>query len=127
MALELENGSPKSRWGAAQVYTMAGTCLVLGLLLGYLFRDSGSTNPPRAPATGEASFAHPNLASVGTQTMPTLEQLKSMADKQAEPLLAKLKSDPKNANLLNQVGTIYRTTHQFEKCHLIFRRLRNVP
>ena len=40
--------------------------------------------------------------------------MKRMADKQAEPLLAKLKTDPNNADLLNQIGTIYRMTHQFE-------------
>jgi cytochrome c-type biogenesis protein CcmH/NrfG len=46
--------------------------------------------------------------------MPSLEEMKRMADKQAEPLLAKLKDDPNNANLLNQVGTVYRATHQFQ-------------
>jgi cytochrome c-type biogenesis protein CcmH/NrfG len=47
--------------------------------------------------------------------MPTLEQMHQMADKQAEPLLAKLKDDPGNADLLNQVANIYRATHQFKE------------
>jgi cytochrome c-type biogenesis protein CcmH/NrfG len=47
--------------------------------------------------------------------MPTLEQMQQMANKQAEPLLAKLKNDPTNAGLLNQIGTIYRSTHQFKE------------
>ena len=47
--------------------------------------------------------------------MPSLEDMKRMADKQAEPLLAKLKSDPNNSALLNQVGTIYKATHQFKE------------
>ena len=38
-----------------------------------------------------------------------------MADKQAEPLVAKLKDDPKNADLLNQVAKIYFSTHQFKE------------
>jgi tetratricopeptide (TPR) repeat protein len=46
--------------------------------------------------------------------MPTLEDMKRMADKQAEPLLAKLKTDPNNAELLNQIGNLYRMTHQFQ-------------
>ena len=46
--------------------------------------------------------------------MPSLDDMKRMADKKAEPLLAKLKNDPKNADLLNQVGLIYKSTHQFK-------------
>jgi cytochrome c-type biogenesis protein CcmH/NrfG len=41
--------------------------------------------------------------------------MKHMADKQAEPLLAKLKDDPKNADLLIQIGKIYFSTHQFKE------------
>lgn len=40
--------------------------------------------------------------------------MKRMADKQVEPLLAKLQKDPKNAELLNEVGNVYRLTHQFQ-------------
>lgn len=45
--------------------------------------------------------------------MPSLDDLKHMADKKAEPLLAKLKTDPNNSDLLNQLGTLYKATHQF--------------
>ncbi len=45
--------------------------------------------------------------------MPSLDEMKHMADKKAEPLLAKLKSDPNNADLLNQIAKIYASTHQF--------------
>ena len=38
-----------------------------------------------------------------------------MADKQAAPLLEKLKNDPRNSALLMQVGAIYHTTHQFKE------------
>lgn len=48
-------------------------------------------------------------------SMPSLEQMKQMADKQAEPLLAKLQSDPKNPSLLVQIGRIYESTHQFKE------------
>jgi len=37
-----------------------------------------------------------------------------MADKKAEPLLAQLKNDPNNADLLKQVAKIYLATHQFK-------------
>ncbi len=97
---------------------MAATCLVLGLLLGYLFRDSGAHGSPQAPSPVQAASVRPATmgASSNAKTgMPTLEQMHQMADKQAEPLLAKLKDDPGNADLLNQVANIYRATHQFKE------------
>jgi predicted Zn-dependent protease len=45
--------------------------------------------------------------------MPTLVEMKQLADKQAAPLLEKLKSDPDAAPLLLQIGAIYHGAHQF--------------
>lgn len=94
-------------WLPWQVYVMAGICLVAGVLVGYLARGSASTAPavPTQPSASTAPMP---------QQMPSLEDMKRMADKQVEPLLQKLKSDPNNADLLNQVGTVYRATHQFD-------------
>jgi tetratricopeptide (TPR) repeat protein len=39
---------------------------------------------------------------------------KQMADKQAAPLLEKLKGDPNNSGLLVQAGKIYQASHQFK-------------
>jgi cytochrome c-type biogenesis protein CcmH/NrfG len=47
--------------------------------------------------------------------MPSQRDMKRMADKQAEPLLEKLKNDPNNSALLLQVGAIYHTTRQFSE------------
>jgi cytochrome c-type biogenesis protein CcmH/NrfG len=125
MGKTLENGASEPRWKPAQVYAMAGVCLVLGLLLGYLFRDSGSHDTPPAPATAQPAFVHPvstGAANAAPQPMPTLEQMQQMANKQAEPLLAKLKSDPTNVGLLNQIGTIYRSTHQFKEAAAYYEK-----
>lgn len=46
--------------------------------------------------------------------MPSLQEMKKMADRQAAPLLEKLKRDPNNSALLMQVGAIYHSTHQFK-------------
>lgn len=92
---------------------MSVVCLLIGLTLGYLFRGSESRHPQEvqaapAPASDAAPQApHPQ--------MPTLDDMKRMADKKAEPLLAKLKTDPKNPELLNQLGTLYKATHQFQE------------
>ena len=108
---EAEPGVPAS-WKTSQVYAMAVVCLVVGLVLGYLFR--GSASPAAKPS--QAQEASSTVALAGTQLqMPSLEDMKRMADKQAEPLLAKLKTDPKNSELLNQIGTLYKATHQFKE------------
>jgi cytochrome c-type biogenesis protein CcmH/NrfG len=95
-------------WQPWQVYAMAAICLLVGVLVGYLVRGS-------EPAASSASAIQQNpLSSPSQKQMPSLEDMKRMADQQAAPLLAKLKTDPNNADLLNQIGGIYRVTHQFE-------------
>ena len=110
-----EEAVPKSltaTWRSTQVYTMAVICLVVGVALGYLFR--GSQSPaPAAPGPAEAAKAGAPGAGAHPQ-MPTLEQMKQMADTKAAPLLEKLKADPNNVDVLNQAGNIYKSTHQFK-------------
>jgi cytochrome c-type biogenesis protein CcmH/NrfG len=107
----VEQATGGSVWQAKQVYTMAVVCLLVGLAIGYLFRGSQSTAPP----VPEVSRTQPaSVADAMGGQMPSLEQMKQMADKKAEPLLAKLKSDPNNSGLLLQVGNIYKATHQFK-------------
>jgi cytochrome c-type biogenesis protein CcmH/NrfG len=54
--------------------------------------------------------------------MPSLDQMKHMADKKAEPLLKQLQSDPQNTDLLVQLARIYRSTHQFKEAADYYRR-----
>ena len=67
------------------------------------------------PRTGGSRAQSPPGGAMGGRRMPTLEEMKQMADKQAAPLLEKLKSDPNNSAVLMQVGAIYFTTHQFKE------------
>ncbi|MGA7752569.1 MAG: tetratricopeptide repeat protein [Candidatus Sulfotelmatobacter sp.] len=109
----LESANRSAGWEPWQMYAMAAACLVIGVLVGYLARGSAPARsvPTAQPATAVATAAP---ASQPPQQMPSLEDMKRMADKQVEPLLAKLQADPKNADLLNQVGNVYRMTHQFK-------------
>ncbi len=106
----VEQVEGESTWQPRQVYAMAAVCLVVGLAIGYLFR--GSQSPAALPpaANAQSSVAPGGM---GGQ-MPSLDQMKHMADKKAAPLLEKLKSDPTNVDLLKQVGNIYQSTHQFK-------------
>ena len=47
--------------------------------------------------------------------MPSLGEMKQMADRQAAPLLEQLKSNQNNSAVLMQLGAIYHTTHQFKE------------
>lgn len=105
-----EVATPKAIWPAWQVYVMAAVCLVVGVLVGYLARGSAGVAKAAPRVAAQPAVA----ADSAPQKMPTLEDMKRMADKQAEPLLAKLKTDPNNAELLNQIGNLYRMTHQFQ-------------
>jgi cytochrome c-type biogenesis protein CcmH/NrfG len=113
--------SPTSsaEWQVRQVFTLAVVCLMIGLAVGYLFR--GSRSPVPSPPPMQASSVQTGAPSgagapngMGNQPV-TLDQMKQMADKKAEPLVAKLKDDPNDADLLIQVGNIYLSTHQFKE------------
>ncbi len=108
-----ELANSKGGWQPWQMYTMAAVCLVIGVLVGYLARGSAPARPvsDAQPAAAAGTSAPPPQQA---QQMPSLEDMKRMADKQVEPLLAKLQTDPKNADLLNQVANVYRMTHQFK-------------
>jgi cytochrome c-type biogenesis protein CcmH/NrfG len=101
-------------WKTKQVYAMAAFCLLLGLVVGYLFRGSASVAPTSPEKPVQA--AQPALnESAAPHAMPSIEQMKAMADKKANPLIERVKSEPKNADLLIQIGDIYQATHQFKQ------------
>ncbi len=112
-AKEVRDSSPA--WKPLQTYTLATVCLVIGLAVGYLLRGSAAPSPvPAPPESAQAAEpGHPAQAPQ-QQAMPSLDQMKQMADNKAAPLLEKVKANPKDADALNQLGTIYRATHQFK-------------
>jgi cytochrome c-type biogenesis protein CcmH/NrfG len=97
---------------------MAAVCLVVGVLVGYLFPGSQSSLASSNPTVAANGPAPGNPG----RHMPSLDQMKHIADKQAEPLLAKLKTDPYNADLLVQIAKIYKSTHQFQEATGYFER-----
>ena len=126
--------SGRTYWRPVQVYVLAAVCLVIGLPVGYLLRGSapdvptvqGATTTTTAPGipqpvsapTGNASAAPNGMP----HAMPSLDDMKRMADKKAEPLLAKLKANPNDAKLLNQIGILYRSAHQFKEAEDYFQK-----
>ena len=127
-----QDNKTTSTWTATQTYVMAAVCLVIGVLVGYLVR--GSANPA-SQVTTAAEMQQPASAppaGMGQQRMPSLEDMKRMADKQAEPLLATLKTDPKNVEVLNKTALTYKAAHQFKDAITYFQKAleidpQNVP
>ncbi|MBS1805217.1 MAG: tetratricopeptide repeat protein [Acidobacteria bacterium] len=102
---------------SSHVYAMAVICLVAGLGIGYLMRSSQLAVPPAQPGAtasphGALPPGHPH----------SLEELKQISDRQAAPLLEKLKSNPRDPDLLTQVAALYHTTHRFKEAAGYYNR-----
>jgi len=105
------NTSSTTQWTGVQAYTLAVVCLLLGMAGGWLVR--GSQSPAAAAAPESASAPAPTGMGGAMNAQPTPEQLKMMADKQAAPLIEKLKSDPNNPDLLASIGNFYYDAQQY--------------
>ena len=99
--------SPAPGWTPGQVGLLAVVCLVLGLAGGYFLPTGKAAIAARPPAVaGVPNAPHP---------IPTLEQMKAVADAKAAPLLEKVKATPNDPGLLAQIGSIYNSMHQFKE------------
>jgi len=99
------------QWTSVQAYTLAVICLLVGIAAGWFIRGSQS---PATAGSETARVPAPAVGSANTATQtPTPAQLQKMAETQAGPLIEKLKADPTNAGLLENIGNIYYDAHQF--------------
>ncbi len=121
------SGTTITNWTATQTYAMAAVCLLIGVLVGYLVRGSANPASQATPASTEMQQTTTDMPSAAPQKpMPTLDDMKRMADKQAEPLLAKLKTDPRNVDVLNKIALTYKATHQFPDAISYFQKALDV-
>lgn len=131
----MENGqvgspAPNPTWKAAHVMVLCVVCLVVGVVVGYLVRGSASQTAQAPAAQPEVPSGQPAMnVPAGPQTakgmpeqMPSLDDMKRMANKKAEPLLAQLKSNPKDPALLNKIGLVYKSAHQFDEAAKYFEK-----
>lgn len=103
---------PISGLRRSRVYQICAAALVAGFALGYLVIGVRKAPVP-ARSAAAATAAKPG-ALPGGHPVPTMEQMKAMADVKAAPLLEKLKTGSKNPKLLAQVAALYNSTHQFK-------------
>ena len=101
-----------TNWTSLQAYMLAVICLLVGICMGYFFRGSASQASPSVSASAASTAPRGTPAGQG-QVTP--EQLKHMADKQAEPLLARLQASPNDPALLAQIGNVYYDTRYYSE------------
>lgn len=131
MSEELKPDAGSKGWKPVQLAALSVLCLAVGLLAGYWIR--GSAPPSTSAAPNQASGTPPSPTSMNAaadqqrspaspQDARTLEDLKRAADVKAALLLEKLRSEPKNPQLLNEIGLIYKNAHQFKDAATYFEK-----
>lgn len=117
---------PRSLWPVPEAYGVAVICLLMGMVIGYLIPETSSSTSASVPVAAPASALPLQRAVPGVQPgsvhVPTMDEMRRMADQQARPLLEQLKSDSKNVSVLAQLGAIYHKTHQFSQAADYYRR-----
>ena len=109
-----QSSKSTSNWTSTQAYVLAVICLVIGVAVGYFVRGSAS---PTAAGTEQAAAATQGAPSGMGGMDPskvTPEQLRHMVEKQVEPQLRQLKSNPTDPALLAQVGNVYYDTQLYQ-------------
>jgi len=104
-----------SGWTSTHVYTLAITCLLVGIAAGYFVRGSAAPSPVVAPTSAATQPAPAPAQQPVQQQTPSVAQLKQMADQQAAPVLAQLKKHPGNAALWEKAGNFYYDARQFKQ------------
>ena len=106
----METGSQDQKlWNNTQTYSMAVICMILGVVAGYLLHAPAVASSSTATMTAPA--APPPSAPA---QMPSAADMKRMADKQAEPLLAELQKNPNDADVLAKIGRTYLSAQQYQ-------------
>jgi tetratricopeptide (TPR) repeat protein len=104
-------GPVAGQWTSTQAYVLSVICLLVGVAVGYLAR--GSAAPPSNASLQARTDSSQALPASSVEQQPTPEQMRHMADTQAQPLLKQLENDPKNAALFYQIGNLYYDAQQY--------------
>ena len=106
------NNSSAKQWTRPRAVALMAVCLFAGIAGGWAIRGTrhpAQTETAKAAATPDASATSTTSATPA----PSPDQLKTMADNQAAPLIAKLNANPKNLDLLTSIGNLYYDARQY--------------
>jgi tetratricopeptide (TPR) repeat protein len=104
---------------AASASTPAGA---MGLRPATGVEETKQAAAVQAQPAAHAGLASPHLSTMNGGQLSSLEEMSRIADKEAAPLLEKLKSNPKDSAALLQLGAIYHTVHQFKQAAVYYGR-----
>jgi tetratricopeptide (TPR) repeat protein len=96
-------------WTYQRALLLMAICLLAGIAAGWAIRG---THTPTAKESNVVSAPQAPPVNSAAQP-PTPAQMRAMADSQAAPQILKLKSDPKNLDLLTSVGNVYYDAQQY--------------
>jgi dolichol kinase len=100
---------------------MAVICLLIGIAVGYFLRGSAAVTQAQPVTTAAVPNVSGPIGMGGMgQQQPTPDQLKKMADTQAAQLLARLNSEPNNAQLLSEVGNIVDLMYKWDASNYVY-------
>ena len=103
-------------WTRQRALLMAAICLAAGIGGGWLIRGVQIPAAGGAPAAGKTAEPPAQSAPAAPQqqaAVPAVDTLKQAADHQAVPMLARLKSEPNNPDLLVNLGNLYDDAKQY--------------
>jgi tetratricopeptide (TPR) repeat protein len=106
------NSTPSEKWTVMRAILLGAICLTAGIAGGWSIRASQGPAAPGAAPPASASASLGDVSGPVSQAS-TPAQLKEMADAQAAPLLAKLKSDANDPELLTSLGNLYYDAQQY--------------
>jgi tetratricopeptide (TPR) repeat protein len=106
------NNFARKQWTAQRALVLMVVCLMAGIAGGWAVRGARLAAQPDNTKTSATPQAPTNGTPPAVQS-PSPDQLKVLADNNAAPMIAKLKSDPKNLELLIGIGNLYYDAQQY--------------
>jgi tetratricopeptide (TPR) repeat protein len=106
------NNSRRKQWTAQRALILMAVCLMAGVAAGWAIHGAQRPAETDSAKIGIPPQSSTTSASAAAQA-PSPAQLKSMADNQAGPLILRLKTDPKNTDVLIGIGNLYFDAQQY--------------
>jgi cytochrome c-type biogenesis protein CcmH/NrfG len=106
------NQTPTRGWTRKQAIGLAVVCLTVGIAGGWSIRAAKSP-AGTGPAQPAGIVARAATVAAPAPQPPSPARLKEMADAETAPLLDKLKSSPRNPELLTSIGNVYYDAQQY--------------
>ena len=114
------NNSLHKQWTTQRALILMAVCLMAGVAGGWAIRGARRTAETGFGKKRECSQPATTSASAAQTTGPI--RLKSMADNQAGPMILRLKTEPKNTDLLVNIGNLYYDAQEYPLAVDYYRR-----